>query len=228
VVDILIRTKSQDLWHPSPESIELWTLDTEPSPLLSDHDTPNEVPTEPPSSLPYHFPPRRKFALPSLYIGHSSPRCRALMLGPRGTALYICSNSQATLLSSSLIDAIAAANAATQSRVPLWNLRTEALAAVVLPTSSMHLDSGVDLNAVDATEVSVVPIVTNDTKTPWSCADYDEESGTVALGCGDGRLTLLRLGISHPIKIQASFPSQVESSAEPTNTSSDPYAWAMA
>jgi hypothetical protein len=217
-MDILIRTRSRDLWHPSPESVELWELE----PLLLDTGLLDD-PLDDESYVPYHFPPRRRLALPSLYVGHSSPRCRTLMLGPRGTVHYICANAQASLIPSSFIDAIAAADIDTQSPVPLWNLRTEALATVVLPTSSMRLDPEED---TIPSNISVLPMITNDTKTSWSCADYDEESGTIALGSGDGQLTMLRLGLSQPPIVDSSPASTNSPRASSVLPPIDPYSWA--
>jgi hypothetical protein len=258
-LDITIRTKSQDLWHPQPDSIQVWTLWPEFSTvaLPATAGTMNDLGSVDGAgestfvTIPWSFPPRHQFVLPSLYSDHSSPRCRTLMLGARGTAFYVCSNTHASMLSASLIDAIALDNVHLQSRpleqvqsgTLLWNLHMEALAAVVLPTSTLHgTHEVVDANAdgiestrartqadqheeTEVREVTPMPLTTNRTKTLWSCADYDEDAGTVLLGSGDGRMTVLRLGAPERAIATVTPEAKLEH-IDDTEEEHDAYSWA--
>lgn len=205
-IDIYIRTKKQDLWHPQPESIEVWTLWPEPHALLTPTTNNEEILTPTLEEAPYAFPPVYQHSLPSLYTNYTPPRCRTLCSGPRGTVIYICSNAHRSMLPMSVIDAVALDHSLAYSAKgvaptystgisssSMWSPHsTEAVLAVMLPSSAMHVTR--HLEDRYAGSVWMVPLALNRTTTPWSALDYDETSGVVAVGSGDGHLVILRLG----------------------------------
>jgi hypothetical protein len=226
-IHILVRAKPVDVWHPDPEIIEHHVLHpacpSPPSlsapPALPAAPSPSRSCSPPPAPhQPYRFPPVRTHILRAPFKP-ATPRCRTLLLGPRGSALLISARDTRSLVPASLVDTYSVAEVgadAVGAPAPSQHGRREALLGVGpaslsdvcerWPADSEADASGDERGDPDAggdqrgdadahapADRPAAALLWNERGAPWSCADYDERAGVVVLGGGDGSLTVLDL-----------------------------------
>lgn len=166
-LSMLVRTKGDDPWS-LQDQFKLLTLnsDTSDIALLTPHDDASS--TDPHS---------RAFPL-SLVTSLSSPhrgplRCSDMVLGSYGTAVWVqpADWSVGGLISSDV----------HLQHVPVPTSQ-ETLFAAIFPGPLSH----------DTTEARIKVSLPNSGST-WSCLDYDEERGLIAVGSSSGSITLFSL-----------------------------------
>jgi hypothetical protein len=223
-IHILVRAKPADVWHPDPEIIEHHVLHpacpSPPSlfapPALPAAPSSSSSHSPPPAShQPYRFPPVRTHILRAPFKP-ATPRCRTLLLGPRGSALLVSARDTRSLVPASLVDTYSVAELGADAVAPSQHGRREALLGVG-PASLSDVcerwpayseadasgdqrgdhdaggDQRGDAHAHAPADRPTAALLWNERGAPWSCADYDERAGVVVLGGGDGSLTVLDL-----------------------------------
>jgi len=119
------------------------------------------------NSLPYLFPPSLTAEVSSV---HGSLRCADIKLQPYGTAVWVHPKSRSVtgLISSDVH--------------PQDNPASEKLVAAVFPGRLSRTGTGDETKTLWINEF-------ND----WTCLDYNEELGRIALGSRSGSVTILEL-----------------------------------
>ena len=195
-ISILIRAESDDPWSSNMHTVDLYTLDPDPTYTESRSDTPSsrgssESPVEAPPAAsrdrsPYLFPPAHVASFPSAR-GHL--RCTDIHLGPHGTAVWIqprpARNLDLTALDVHSSDTQGTGiHPLTGARI----VRQESLVGALLP-GLLRDCYGVGAAAAGGDEL----------RTLWGSSgtltslDYDESRGLIALGDSSGMVTVLRL-----------------------------------
>ena len=195
-LSILIRSESDDPWASDVHSLDLYILEPNPefvcppSPPLGGGAEPNleldpdpgpALPHPPPPLLspaisisPYIFPPRPSMKVPS---ARGSLRCTDVILGRHGTAVWIHPQDRA-------IAGLVLPNVHPQDLHPIPEMN-ETLVAAVFPGPLKQFRRG-------PVHVQARSVWRNSFNN-WTCLDYDEELGRIALGSSYGRVTILDL-----------------------------------
>jgi len=187
-LSILVRGESDDPWSSGLHSLDLYTLRPNPSYRPPTPDVEVEPEPEPdiaslqkPQSIPYIFPPTLKTQVRAI---RGSLRCRDVILGPCGTAVWIQPQDRAVvgLLSS--------------DELPLQAIRSvsghESLVAATFPGPLAPPSTTANSNPALATVTRSRTLFTNHFNN-WTSLDYDEELGRIALGSSFGRVMILEL-----------------------------------
>jgi hypothetical protein len=165
-VSILIRSESDDPWASDVHSLDLYVLEPNPAFVL-----PSAEEREKRTSLaPYIFPPTPSVKVPST---RGSLRCTDVRLGRYGTAVWIQPQDR------SVTGLIPSDLHLQEVSAPDIN---ETLVAAVFPGP---------LNNTGHT-AGARSLWTNSFNN-WTCLDYDEVLGRIALGSSYGRVTILDL-----------------------------------
>ncbi|TFK21584.1 hypothetical protein FA15DRAFT_672449 [Coprinopsis marcescibilis] len=188
---ILLRAESDDPWSPSDaHTLDLYTLAFNPEYLLekerrqneeSDPGHPSRSSTDMP--LPYTFPPRFQTRLPT---SRGALRCTGLRLGKCGTALWV-RPSESIGRTTGLVQFTSFGSDYPMS-IPVSGTRRrdkEWLMAAILPGSPL------DANPKAGGAACPMLLLPNEDVHDWTCFDYDEASGRIVLGKGDGDAVLL-------------------------------------
>ncbi|EAU83733.2 hypothetical protein CC1G_05637 [Coprinopsis cinerea okayama7 len=205
--NILLRAESDDPWQPpDAHTLCVYTLDVNPDYLVSGStdSTPSldsvEGAATPPPLLPYIFPPRYQTKIPT---SRGALRCPSLRLGSCGTAVWVKPGEsvgsatglvqmpchQDPFFNNGYTDDDYAVPMPISFARPFKGRGKECLMAAVLPSSSLYHHS----KASTANQTSPVMLMSNQDLQDWTCLDYDEATGRIALGKGDGHTLLLSL-----------------------------------
>ncbi|EMD35161.1 hypothetical protein CERSUDRAFT_125106 [Gelatoporia subvermispora B] len=181
-ISILLRTEIDDPWSSQPCTLDLfalqpnpaWTSDTETQTVPFDAAS-DSLPT--PFISPYIFPPVHSSI--SVPTERGALRCSDVILRPYGTAIWIKPRPRSTDLTTFDVHA-----SATQA--PARPKPSETLLASVFPgpLRSCHPDV--------PTEKAIWNRQLEEER-EWAAMDYDEALGRVALGGGQGKVTVLDL-----------------------------------
>ncbi|KAH7884787.1 hypothetical protein F5I97DRAFT_1501810 [Phlebopus sp. FC_14] len=164
-LSMLVRTKGDDPWS-LQDKFRFLTMNPE-TPRIS-----SAIPLD--GAPANHSPTQPLTLVTSLSCPHTGPlRCSDMVLGPYGTAVWVqpADWSIAGLIS----------NNVHLQHVPVPSAQ-EILVAAIFPGR---------LGGV-LSQASIKVSCVNSEKN-WSCLDYDEELGLVALGSSSGSITMLRL-----------------------------------
>ncbi|KAI0698801.1 hypothetical protein C8Q76DRAFT_802870 [Earliella scabrosa] len=209
-LSILLRAESDDPWTSDVHKLEQFVLHPNPayrkpsSVAGADPDDAGVVPGDGDNPAPYLFPPVRAEQTSPTVRGFL--RCRDIVLGPSGTALWIQPRAARTAhltgydVHSSAAQVSDALNpdlsAALPSPSPSFLVDSdgsgdgtrEALCAAVFAGPLQRRHPGVGTCAVARTLW-----VQRRESANWTAFDYEEEAGRVALGLSDGRVEVLDL-----------------------------------
>ena len=219
-LSILLRAESDDPWASDVHELEQFVLAPNPAfdaPAPSSSGTGKTDGPEPPRSDSIESPPPTPYLFPPVRAEHTSPtvrgflRCRDIALGPAGTALWIQPRAARTAhltgfdVHSSLAQVPDGMNPDFQhpDDAPLHPddddigrtreqgsaRNAESLCAAVFAGPLQRLG----LCAPGAETRTKTLCVQEKEGCNWTAFDYDEETGRVALGLGDGRVTVLDL-----------------------------------
>ncbi|OCH84072.1 hypothetical protein OBBRIDRAFT_786627 [Obba rivulosa] len=186
-ISILLRTEVDDPWSPTPCTLDLFTL--LPNPAWTPGNYPPEAdmqetlldtaPSTPSSSItsPYIFPPIHSSI--SVPTARGALRCSDVILRPYGTAVWIKPRPRSVDLT--MMDVHA-----STTQGPARPRPSETLLASVFPgpLRSRHPDL--------PTEREIWSRQLEEER-EWSAIDYDEGLGRIALGSGQGKVTVLDL-----------------------------------
>jgi hypothetical protein len=158
-LSILVRGESDDPWTASIHSLDFYSLEQEPN--------------YPSVLTPYIFPPTLSTQVAS---ARGPLRCRDVMLGPCGTAVWIQPQDRAVV---GLIS--------TDEDYPVQLIQTtsghESVVAAVFPGP---------LRSDETIAPRSRTLFTNRLNN-WTSLDYDEQLGKIALGSSFGRVMILEL-----------------------------------
>jgi hypothetical protein len=168
-ISILLRSESDNPWTQEQHNLRFFTLKPNPhyAPAPQQDDWPST------SSLPYLFPPSLTAEVSSV---HGSLRCADIRLQPHGTAVWVHPRNRSA---TGLIPSDAHLQEVPISDAPP---ASERLVAAVFPGSLSRTGTGDETKTLWINE-------SND----WTCLDYNEELGRIALGSRSGSVTLLEL-----------------------------------
>ncbi|KAF9233179.1 hypothetical protein BU15DRAFT_80381 [Melanogaster broomeanus] len=169
-LSMLVRTKGDDPWR-LEDQFQFLTLKSDPNNVASstsdDDDTPS-IDSEPPT-FPFTH-------VSSLSSPHQGPlRCSDMVLGPYGTAVWVQPADWAP--AGLILDNV------DMQHAPVPPSR-ETLVAAIFPGL---------LNRGSLAGEACIKVSFENTGCAWSCLDYDEEQGLIALGSNFGEITMLRL-----------------------------------
>lgn len=164
-LSILVRGESDNPWSSGLHSLDLFTLRPNPSYRSSDIET---------SSIPYIFPPALTTQVQAV-CGHL--RCRAVILGRCGTAVWIQPRDWAVV------------GLLSNEEFPAQAIHTvsghESLVAATFPGP---LAASNPIEDVTRSRTLYTNHLNN-----WTSLDYDEALGRIALGSSFGRVLILEL-----------------------------------
>jgi len=166
---ILLRAESDDPWSQEEHSLRFFTL--KPNPYYSDALQQEEESNT--DILPYIFPPLLTAEVSSV---HGSLRCADIKLQPYGTAVWVQPRDRA--VAGLIPDDVHLQEVA----IPNTPSTSERLVAAVFPGSLSRTGTTNGAKTLWTNEF-------ND----WTCLDYIEEFGRIALGSRSGSVTVLEL-----------------------------------
>ena len=168
-ITILLRSESDDPWTQERHNLRFFTLKPNPHYRLA----PQQDGQPNASSLPYLFPPSLSAEVPSI---HGSLRCADIKLQPHGTAVWVHPRSR------SVTGLISSDVHLQEAPIPDTPPASERLVAAVFPGCLNRTGTGDETKTLWINEF-------ND----WTCLDYNEELGRIALGSRSGSVTILEL-----------------------------------
>lgn len=164
-ITILLRSESDDPWTQERHNLRFFIM--KPNPLYTLG--PQQDDQLGASSLPYIFPPALTAEVPSV---HGSLRCADIKLQPHGTAVWVHPRNR------SVTGLISSDAHLQEMHIP----DSERLVAAVFPGCLSRNGTGDETKTLWINEF-------ND----WTCLDYNEELGRIALGSRSGSVTILEL-----------------------------------
>jgi hypothetical protein len=167
-IHILLRAESDDPWTQEQHNLRFFTLKPNPHYSVAFQQDGNSGA----GILPYLFPPSLTAEVLSV---HGSLRCADIKLQPYGTAVWVHPRNRA--VAGLISDDVHPQEVATPGR-PV----SERLVAAVFPGLLSQAGTGDEAKTLWTNE-------SND----WTCLDYDEEFGRIALGSRAGSVTVLEL-----------------------------------
>ncbi|KAJ7601181.1 hypothetical protein C8J56DRAFT_912357 [Mycena floridula] len=169
-LSIFVRTESENPWAQEFHSLYLYSLYED---------------MEEESNPPYLFPPELEAQVPSR---RGVLRCRDIVLGEHGTALWIAPRRLAVNgLSQMERDPVTFDRDLLETN--LTDPERECLMAVVLPGPLLesHHENSDSIPRYQSVAIRSIE------KGKWTAFDYDEKSGRIAMGSGDGEITILEM-----------------------------------
>jgi len=167
-ITILLRSESDDPWTQERHNLRFFTLKPNPHYRLA----PQQDGQPNASSSPYLFPPSLSAEVPSI---HGLLRCADIKLQPHGTAVWVHPRNRSYGLVSSDVHL-------QEAPIPDTPPASERLVAAVFPGCLNRTGTGDETKTLWINEF-------ND----WTCLDYNEELGRIALGSRSGSVTILEL-----------------------------------
>ena len=167
VISILLRAESDNPWSQEQHNLRFFTLSPNPHydlALRHDNQSSANIP-------PYLFPPLLTAEVSSI---HGSLRCADIKLQPYGTAVWVHPRNRA--------DAGLIPDDVNPQGIPHTPAASERLVAAVFPGALSQTGTGGGAKTLWTNE-------SND----WTCLDYNEELGRIALGSRSGSVTVLEL-----------------------------------
>jgi hypothetical protein len=168
-ISLLLRSESDDPWSQEQHNLKFFTLKPNPhyaSAVQQDSQSST-------NTLPYFFPPSLTAEVASV---HGSLRCADIKLQPYGTAVWVHPKNRSA-------NGLISSDMHFQGEPVTDTLATsERLVASVFPGSLSRTGLENDVKTLWANE-------SND----WTCLDYNEEWGRIALGSRSGSVTILEL-----------------------------------
>ncbi|KAJ7696928.1 hypothetical protein B0H17DRAFT_928814 [Mycena rosella] len=172
-LSILIRPEPDDPWAGSAHSLELYVLH----------------PAQPPSRIPYAFPPTRTARVPS---ARGALQCRALRFGPHGSAMWVEPQDRSAA-------GLALMHLEPELERGCERLVCAAFPGPLVPRSSHsreqgHGHAGTQRAPRDARSPLIeARTLRANALNNWNAMDYDEVCGRVAVGSTRGKITVLAL-----------------------------------
>jgi len=168
-IHILLRAESDNPWTQEQHNLRFFIL--KPNPHYSVEFHQDDKPST--DISPYLFPPSLTAEVSSV---HGSLRCADIMLQPYGTAVWIHPRNRA--VTGLISDDVHPQEVA----IPDTLVVSERLVAAVFPGPLSQTGTGDEAKTLWTNE-------SND----WTCLDYNEEFGRIALGSRAGSVTVLEL-----------------------------------
>jgi hypothetical protein len=168
-ISILLRTESDNPWSQEQHNLQFFTLSPNPHYALAlqrDDQSSANIP-------PYLFPPSLTAEVSSV---HGSLRCADIKLQPYGTAVWVHPRNRA--VAGLIPDDVNLQGVG----IPHTPAASERLVAAVFPGVLSQTGTGDGAKTLWTNEF-------ND----WTCLDYNEELGRIALGSRAGSVTVLEL-----------------------------------
>lgn len=186
---IALRAESDDPWSPDVHSLDVYTLN--PS---TDYDVKSSPPFHHPNDpsqdsmdnidgftkSPYSFPPIHQTSYASI---RGFLRCPDIYLGTFGTAIWIQARPARNV---SLTDFDVHSSETQGSQLALHRPKESLVGALFRRDGPRSHRQG------STSEPRVLCVQESDSGS-WSSLDYDEVRGRIAMGSGDGKVTLLEL-----------------------------------
>jgi len=169
-LSILLRGESDDPWSSGLHSLDFYTLQPNPKHANTNGDEPTP---------PYIFPPTLITKVPAV---RGSLRCRNVVLGPCGTAVWIQPHDRA---------AVGLAWTGGEEYLPQAIHPVEGHESLVVAAFPGPFASQPEV--IEGERLTSSSVICTNSLNNWMALDYDEEMGRVALCSSFGRVLVLEL-----------------------------------